>query len=59
MFFFWIVPYSLAGAKWLRYTLSLMPFVYMFSAIGVMELIRFVSPRVGATQARAFVVAVI
>ena len=59
MFFFWIVPYSLAGAKWLRYTLSLMPFVYMFSAIGVIELIRLVSPRVRAGSARALVVAVV
>ncbi len=59
MFFFWIVPYSLAGAKWLRYTLSLMPFVYMFSAIGVIELIRFIGARVSASQARVFVVAVV
>lgn len=34
MFLFWIVPYSLVGAKWLRYTLSLMPFLYMGAAIG-------------------------
>ena len=52
MFFFWIVPYSLAGAKWLRYTLSLMPFIYMFSAIGVVELIRFVRARVSSPQIR-------
>ncbi len=44
MFLFWIVPYSLIGAKWLRYTLSLMPFVYMLAAIGVVELIRFTEP---------------
>lgn len=50
MFFFWIVPYSLAGAKWLRYTLSLMPFIYMFSAIGVVELIRFLHAHVSAPQ---------
>jgi hypothetical protein len=59
MFFFWIVPYSLAGAKWLRYTLSLMPFVYMFSAVGVIALIRLVSPRISASQVRAWVVAVV
>jgi len=35
MFLFWIVPYSLAGAKWMRYTLALMPFVYMLAAVGV------------------------
>ena len=40
MFLFWIVPYSLIGGKWLRYTLSMMPFVYMLAAVGVMGLIR-------------------
>jgi hypothetical protein len=40
MFLFWIVPYSLFGAKWLRYTLSLMPFVYMIAAVGMMALVR-------------------
>ena len=45
MLLFWIVPYSLVGAKWLRYTLSLMPFVYMGAAIGIIELVRFVSGR--------------
>jgi len=35
----WIVPYSLVGAKWLRYTLSLMPFAYMIAAVGVMWLL--------------------
>jgi len=38
MLFFWIVPYSLIGAKWLRYTLSLMPFVYMAVAVGIVWL---------------------
>lgn len=42
MFLFWIVPYSLIGGKWLRYTLSLMPFVYMLAAVGVAALIRLV-----------------
>jgi hypothetical protein len=40
MFLLWIIPYSLFGAKWLRYTLSLMPFVYMIAAVGVVALIR-------------------
>jgi Dolichyl-phosphate-mannose-protein mannosyltransferase len=43
MFLLWIIPYSLMGAKWLRYTLSLMPFVYMLAAIGVVKLIRLVN----------------
>ncbi len=46
MFLFWIIPFSLIGGKWLRYTLSLMPFVYMIAAVGVMAVIRWVTPRV-------------
>ena len=45
MFLFWIVPYSLIGAKWLRYTLSLMPFVYMIAAVGVVALVRWARKR--------------
>ena len=40
MFVLWIVPYSLVGAKWLRYALSLMPFVYMLAAVGVEAMVR-------------------
>jgi len=40
MLFFWLVPYSLFGAKWLRYTLSLMPYVYMSAAIGTLAIMR-------------------
>lgn len=36
----WLVPYSLFGAKWLRYTLSLMPIVYMLAAVGIGALLR-------------------
>ena len=43
MFLLWIVPYSLIGAKWLRYTLSLMPFVYMIAAVGIVWLVRWVA----------------
>ena len=60
MFLLWIVPYSLMGAKWLRYTLSLMPFVYMLAAIGVVELIRFANGRLPASkQTRTIVAAAI
>jgi hypothetical protein len=59
MFLFWIVPYSLIGGKWLRYTLSLMPFVYMLSAVGVIALIRLVSDRQRTSkQMKAIVAAV-
>jgi hypothetical protein len=40
MFVLWIVPYSLIGGKWLRYTVSLMPFVYMIAAVGILALWR-------------------
>ncbi|HET6670920.1 MAG TPA: glycosyltransferase family 39 protein [Pyrinomonadaceae bacterium] len=50
MFLFWIVPFSLIGGKWLRYTLSLMPFVYMIAAVGVMALISLVSARVSSLR---------
>lgn len=60
MFLLWIVPYSLIGAKWLRYTLSLMPVVYMLGAIGVTELIRFVSRGLNAlNHARTAVAAIV
>jgi len=56
MFLLWIVPYSLIGAKWLRYTLSLMPFIYMLSAIGVIELIELGKRKLsGSTLARSAV----
>lgn len=32
---FWLVPYSLFGVKFMRYTLSLMPVVYLLAACGV------------------------
>ena len=60
MFLFWIVPYSLFGAKWLRYTLSLMPFVYMLAAIGIVELSRFLSRVLKASkQTRAILAALV
>ena len=40
MLFLWIVPYSLAGAKWLRYSLSLMPLVYIIAAAGIVAITR-------------------
>src|ERR1043165_5784007 len=50
MFLFWIVPYSLIGAKWLRYTLSLMPFVYMIAAVGVVALMQWARNRFSGWQ---------
>ena len=60
MFLLWIIPYSLFGSKWLRYTLSLMPFVYMLAAIGVIELYRFLAARLNASkQTRAMLAVVV
>ena len=57
MLFFWVVPYSLMGAKWLRYTLSLMPFVYMTAAVGVAEAARLLAGLFGAGGGRRAVTA--
>ncbi len=35
MIVFWLIPMSFIGVKFLRYTLSLMPFVYITAAIGM------------------------
>ncbi|HEV7902410.1 MAG TPA: glycosyltransferase family 39 protein [Pyrinomonadaceae bacterium] len=45
MFILWIVPYSIVGAKWLRYALSLLPFIYMLAAVGIMWLLTLFAPR--------------
>lgn len=59
MFLFWIVPYSLIGGKWLRYTLSLMPFVYMLAAVGVVGLVRFFQKHSSKRMSLAVSVAVV
>ena len=62
MFLFWIVPYSLVGAKWMRYTLSLMPFVYMLAAVGVAAMLEYVYlkiPNQKATLIAALVVFIV
>ncbi|MBI1747517.1 MAG: glycosyltransferase family 39 protein [Acidobacteria bacterium] len=40
MLVLWIVPYSLFNAKWLRYTLSALPMVYMTAALGLAAVYR-------------------
>ena len=53
MLFFWLVPYSLMGAKWLRYTLSLMPFVYMTAAVGAVACARGLLSLLKVSRARS------
>lgn len=38
MLIFWLLPMSLIGTKFLRYTLSLMPLVYLTAAIGILAM---------------------
>src|SRR5260370_32219128 len=38
MFLFWIVPFSLVSAKWLRWMLSWMPMIYIIAAIGFVRI---------------------
>ena len=39
MFLMWLVPFSLLNAKWLRWTLSWMPSVYVIAAIGAAKIL--------------------
>ncbi len=43
MLVFWLLPMSLVGSKFLRYTLTLMPLLYMTAAVGVVVLWRLTS----------------
>jgi hypothetical protein len=40
MLIFWLLPMSVVGAKFLRYTLTLLPLVYMTAAIGIVMILR-------------------
>jgi hypothetical protein len=55
MFLFWIVPFSLLSAKWLRYMLSWMPPVYIISALGVARIFAWASGLRGAPRHRRWV----
>ena len=52
MFLFWIVPFSLLSAKWLRYMLSWMPTVYIIAALGVARVFAWVSALARQTHRR-------
>jgi dolichyl-phosphate-mannose-protein mannosyltransferase len=52
MFLFWIVPFSLLSAKWLRYMLSWMPTVYIIAALGVFKIFTWASAQVRQTNRR-------
>ncbi len=43
MLVFWLLPMSLLGAKFLRYSLTLMPLVYATAAVGVLAIGRLVA----------------
>ncbi len=50
MFLFWIVPFSLLSAKWLRWMLSLMPMVYMIAAVGIVSIFTWLSALVSSAR---------
>jgi dolichyl-phosphate-mannose-protein mannosyltransferase len=43
MLVFWLLPEALVGCKFLRYSLSLMPIIYMTAAVGVVAMLRITS----------------
>jgi hypothetical protein len=43
MLVFWLLPEALVGCKFLRYSLSLMPIIYMTGAVGVVAMLRITS----------------
>ena len=53
MLFFWLVPMSIAGSKFLRYTLSLMPLIYITAAIAIVQIWRVLSSSLGKLSLRA------
>jgi len=53
MLTFWFIPFTLFGGKWLRYTLSLMPFVYLTAAVGVSVLLTSLRERVDSGWRRS------
>jgi hypothetical protein len=52
MFLFWIGPFSLLSAKWLRYMLSWMPTVYIIAALGVFRIFTWASAQLRETHRR-------
>jgi hypothetical protein len=52
MFLFWIIPFSLLSAKWLRYMLAWMPAVYMIAAVGLVRVFEWSSAVMTAPRRR-------
>jgi hypothetical protein len=43
MLVFWLIPEAVVGTKFLRYSLSLMPLIYMTASVGIVLMWRFLS----------------
>jgi hypothetical protein len=52
MILFWIVPFSILSAKWLRWMLSWMPTIYIVAAVGASKLISWVTGVVRRHESR-------
>ncbi|HWC78256.1 MAG TPA: glycosyltransferase family 39 protein [Blastocatellia bacterium] len=62
MLVFWLFPMAFAGSKFLRYTLSLMPLLYMTAAIAIVMIWKFLAPalaRSTLTQRKAAIVSAV
>jgi hypothetical protein len=53
MLIFWLLPMSLVGSKFLRYSLSLMPIIYITSAIAITRIWHKLSTRITRGSAQA------
>jgi hypothetical protein len=55
MSLFWIVPFSLLSAKWLRWMLSWMPVIYILAAIGLVKIFSWTRKLVSANRSRLLI----
>ena len=51
MLLFWLIPEAFVGTKFLRYTLSLIPLIYMTAAVGIVVMWRFLISAIKRTGA--------
>src|SRR4030095_11913452 len=49
MLLFWLIPEAFVGTKFLRYTLSLIPLIYMTAAVGIVVMWDVVTDRLKTT----------
>src|SRR4030095_12436453 len=55
MLLLWLIPEALVGTKFLRYSLTLMPFIYMTAAVGIVMMWRALSEFIGRGVSRTHI----